>query len=424
MHFVTDAVPAEIPATMRRLISIPGWPAWKRRLAWLNVQVNSNSMMPFFIDERFGMELAFKNARSHFQRTGRYPWPPDTADLQRLYSTAAMLIRIAPRLSERGQRSLQGMLLDALKAEYGLQPLAFEMKAAAHLMSRGFDVEFNDLENGDPTFDFLATKDGMEIEVECKHHSGDIGRQIHLKRVHQLGKHVLPIMSGVIDSSAGGKLVHVVLPGRLGGDAEQHMAVANAVSDKLQGTSSTAGDMISKVSIQEFQMEESPFWRFHPDHLTRDHIDEFLEQRFGLANKASMILCKPKSGAIVTVVESEKPDTVLDGIYQQLRKASRRQFSGGRPAILWCHLADLTGDQLKSLAQDQENINGVEAVAHKLITRRPHLHTVAFSAPGDVRTSQGIFESTLETSVQEIGPVYPIRSTKHPQADDARCLLF
>ena len=60
-----------------------------------------------------------------------------------------------------------------------------EMATAAHLMRRHCDVEFHDLETGGG-FDFLANRAGATLEVECKMVSGDLGRQIHRKRVLEL----------------------------------------------------------------------------------------------------------------------------------------------------------------------------------------------------------------------------------------------
>ena len=198
MHFVPDAVPAEIPALMARLVGITGWKPWGHRLAWLQEQIRVNLTMSHFIVERFGLELACDQVRRHYKQSGRYPWPPPTAEQVRFYSFLAMIVRCYHRLSPAGKMRMKGMLVDALKSDYGLAPLAFEMKVVAHLMTRGFDVVFHDMEEGGG-FDYLATNEGVEIEVECKFVSGDIGRQIHLKKMHQLSTILLPEMAIALD---------------------------------------------------------------------------------------------------------------------------------------------------------------------------------------------------------------------------------
>ena len=50
------------------------------------------------------------------------------------------------------------MLRDGMNKSHGLASVAHEMRVACHLMGRGYDVRFNDMEGG-TGFDFLATKD-------------------------------------------------------------------------------------------------------------------------------------------------------------------------------------------------------------------------------------------------------------------------
>ena len=230
MYFETTAVPAEIPAQFNRLMGITGWKPWKHRFMWLHEQVRVNP--PYYLTERFGLELAFGQVRQHHKQTGRYPWPPKTAEQQRLYSFLAMIVRCHQRLGAKGKTRLKGMIEDGLKSDYGIAQLAFEMKMVAQLMSRGFDVEFNDMESGGG-FDFLATNEKVEIEIECKFVSGDIGRQIHLKRLHQLGTVLLPEMAKFLDQECGGQLVRVLLPGRLTGDDKQHHKIRHLISQAV-----------------------------------------------------------------------------------------------------------------------------------------------------------------------------------------------
>ena len=92
-------------------------------------------------------------------------------------------------------------------------------------MQRGFDVEFTDLEQRE-RFDLLASKPGMEIEIDCKSVSGDIGRSIHGRRfrdfVGQLNRSV-----GELARHGGGSLIHITIPDNLHGDTRQLAAEAN-----------------------------------------------------------------------------------------------------------------------------------------------------------------------------------------------------
>jgi hypothetical protein len=96
-----------------------------------------------------------------------------------------MVANVYERLSSRGRQRLRGMLFDGLQTDKGLLGVQHEMTTAAHLMRRHCDVEFHDLETG-RGFDFLATRAGAVLEVDCKMVSGDLGRQMHRKRVLEL----------------------------------------------------------------------------------------------------------------------------------------------------------------------------------------------------------------------------------------------
>src|SRR6516225_4255507 len=76
-------------------------------------------------------------------------------DFGALYSFVALTARVFPRLPEPAQNLLKSRISGALKDNVGLSPLAFEMRTVAHLMARGFDVEFHDLCEGGG-YDFLA----------------------------------------------------------------------------------------------------------------------------------------------------------------------------------------------------------------------------------------------------------------------------
>lgn len=423
MHFVTDAVPREIQAYMVRLVSITGWKPWERRVAWLREQVRVNPTMPYYVEERFGLELAFAQVRQHYDKLGRYTWPPQSAEQVQLYSFLAMIVRCHQRLRPEGKKRLSGMLVDALKAKDGLAPLAFEMKVVAHLMARGFDVAFHDIEEGSG-FDFLASNDEVELEIECKFFSGDIGRKIHLKRLHQLGTVLLPEMTTALDRLDGGRLVRISIPGTLGGTNKQHDEIRRLMSQAIADPKSGARMAPYEISVLEFSIDESPFGQLPPDDVSLVQIKRFLSDKFNIDNKNVLINFSPKRGALLIVVESKKKDAVLKGIHRQLKGKASKQFSGDRPGILCCQLADMTDDQLRSLKSDDDGGTGLDFIVSDLIRRRPQLHTVSFTSVGTVEERISTIETTRRTSTQVRGVAYTFINPKHPMAGDSRCEVF
>ena len=156
MYFPPEVIDHEFPDLIHRFKDITGWQPWQKRLTWLDESAKRAVAMPHFWQDRFELELAFATIHRRYKATGRYPRKNLSIHQQRFLSFVAMVVRCYERLSPRGQNRLRGMLLDSLKNDYGLSPVAYEMKIAAHLLTRQFDVTFHDLETGGG-YDYLVS---------------------------------------------------------------------------------------------------------------------------------------------------------------------------------------------------------------------------------------------------------------------------
>ena len=148
MYFAPEVTEHEFPALVRHFTEVTGWKPWQKRFEWIETGLGQSVAMPYFWRERFELELAFASVHKRYRITGKYPRKNITIEQQRFLSFVAVVVRCYNRLSQRGRNRLRGMLLDSLKSDYGLAPLAYEMKIVAHLLNRGFDVTFHDLETG------------------------------------------------------------------------------------------------------------------------------------------------------------------------------------------------------------------------------------------------------------------------------------
>ena len=423
MYFPPEVTDQELPRIIRRFKQITGWPPWKKRLTWLEDGIQSTVAMPHFWQERFELELAFASIHKRYTTTGRYPSNNLTIDEQRLLSFVSMLVRCYENLGQRGQGRLRGMLVDSLKSDYGLAPLAYEMKVAAHLMSKGFDVTFHDLESGGG-HDYLTAKDDVQIEVECKFVSGDIGRQIHLKRLYQFGEYLAPRLHALLSCISDGIFVHVTLPERLHGQENQHAAITENVSKAITLQEGEFQFSDSRVSVCKFALENSPFATYTPQLLSKQDVDQFVYRNFGVENRNMLIIFRPHSHAVIVVLQVSKEDRVLTGIHQQLKDSARNQFSGDLPAVLCCHLADLAEHELLSLQHKDDRGLGLDHMTADLINRRPQLLAVTYTAPGSLTREQVLTGSTTHQSQRERGPAYTIRNPSHPFSEDPQYMLF
>ncbi|CAO3407262.1 hypothetical protein [Azospirillum largimobile] len=208
-------------------------------------------------------------------------------------------------------------------------------------MRQGFDVIFNDLELGG--FDYLIRRNGLELEVECKNASADVGRQIHRRRVYQLSGYIYEPMQRAL-KRGGGHLIRIMLPDRLGGNAQSLAEIAALVEIALSDQRDVHGE-ICNVQYTDF---EAAAINSLPSELAQAALRSLVADKLNVHNQNTLMVAKPNAGAVIAVVQSQRPDNVGKGLYRQISQGVD-QFTRDRPAILCVRLADLTAAQLLEL---------------------------------------------------------------------------
>jgi len=426
MHFEPQAVPAEMPSLVQRFVSITSWKPWEKRLKAFDQRVADNPFLDEYLAQRYPIELAMGRLHRRLLRRQKVKLPTSYEDTV-LLSFIAMVARAHPRLNPPGRRRLDGMLRSGLDTDAGLAPLEHEMGIATHLMGRGFDVTFSDIETG-TGFDFLAEKDGAVLEVECKTVSGDLGRRIHLRRLYQLGGRVYPLMSAALERCLGGQLARIVLPSRLHGTDQQLEAICEALASALNTGRSIVGPEPCAIEYQQFSLAGSPFERVDPANIGREDVRQYVEQAVGRPLGHVVMLFRPRSGLVMVAVESLQKDEVVKGLVQQLKDAVKRQFSGTRPGVVCVKFIDVTQrDLLELVEQDRSDQPSTLKLATSYLLNRPDwtpVHTLAYFTPGHSVTSQVVNGPVLTRSVQEQGHTYTFKNPHNAMAGDARLSIF
>ena len=280
--------------------------------------------------------------------------------------------------------------------------------------------------SSDGGFDFLARRGPSQVEVECKFISADIGRQIHRRRLYDLGGVLFPASNRNRDRVTGGKLVRVLLPDRLTSNREHQTALTERIWTVIRDSTSLIDDPVCRVVAENFPLEDSPFSAERSSNVTMDDIGQFLGRAMNIDNAHALLNWQPGQGAIVVHVQSSKPDRVLDEIFRTLKDDAKRQFSGRLPGFLCVHLADVTKDQLKELADADRTgtVTGLQRAASILLQIRPHLHSVALMTDGEVSITRQRTGRSLSTSVQETGPLYIFKNRDHPMANEPSLQTF
>jgi len=424
VKFSVEIRDTEVAQLLQALTNITGPEAWLRRFEWLQRELSENPLMEDWLRERCAIELAMREVQSNAPLIPNQPLKLNTRDQYELVAFAAGTVQCYEHLSEGGRRRLRGVLLDGLKEDKGLLSIQHEITTAIHLMSRGFDVEFQDMEHGGGV-DFIARKDNVEIEIECKMFSADLGRKIHRRRSAMLYKALTNVLAETYNSATKGLIVAVTIPDRLTPAPEQHREIEKAVrTGLLRGKALTQMGHCT-VRIWDFLINDSPFNKNKAsEKLSRDEIDRFVQTRSGRSNTNLMLLFSPGQRAVILSIASEKADGVLAGMRRQLREATKGQFSGTRPAMLAVQLHALTTDQLVNLAQldsaSRAAATGLQIMTSDLLQRpsSAHIHTIVY------RSHVMIDNRDLDGTISGAGPSYLIKNCNHPLHADPRYGIF
>lgn len=422
MRFSVDVHDTDVAELMNGLVHITGIEPWKRRFAWLHRELNENHFMEDWLRERCSIEWTMNDVLRNPSLMPQRPFRIENIAQYELVGFAAGTVRCYERLSEVGKRRLRGVLLDGLKEDKGLLSIQHEITTAVHLMSRGFDVEFHDMERGGGV-DYIARKDGVEIEVECKMFSADLGRKIHRRRSAALYKALESALTQTYNNALVGLIVTIAIPDRLTPAPQQHRGIEGTVKTALLSGNAFTQTEYCSVRVSDFPIDSSPFNKA-PEQLSRKEINQFVRERTGRSNSTLIIMFSPRRRAVILLLESEKPDDVLNGMRHQLREAAKGQFSKTRPAVLAVQLHDLTADQLGELARSDSswrgNANSLQIMTSDFLQSpsRAHIHTVVYRSHG------ALSDQKQDGTKRAEGIAYIIKNGFHPQRNDPRYSAF
>ncbi len=426
MYFSPSASISEIPRLYRDLVAITGWRPWQSRIAALVQNIRDNPLIEDYVSDRYTLEWEMSKLHRRIQ-AGRPLTQPRTYEEYCLYSFMAMIAKSHRMLTPTGQNNLSGMLRSALDNESGLATLQHEMIIAAALLSKDFDITFSDIESGGG-FDFLAKKSGIELEVECKTHSADIGRKVHRRQLYQFGGEILPLLNSALTLRSGGQFARVILPGRLDGKTQKLQVLSACLKTVFEQGISFSGPDPCRIEYRSFNLAGSPFEASDPQDVEKTALRRFITDSLG--HPAHNILAKvdPGNAAVVVSIESIQPDNVTESIENQLKKLVKRQLTGSRPGLICVRFVDITEDQLLEIAQydKDEGASSLRRMTSNLFDREDwrQVHTVSYFAPGHATYFSSQSGETTTTHTRESGSAYVFVNEDHELAADSRLRIF
>lgn len=219
-------------------------------------------------------------------------------------------------------------------------PALFEISIAHQFLKLGYNLAWCE-DNGAPMPEFVATRNGLEFEVECKQISFDTGRHISRVDFCQVADLIEP------------KLRRHQVMGRV------EITLNERLSSKPQDREQIAHDVL-KVAYSSTQGEIAYPWgsvimQLQPyDDFPLDFQAFEQAERKQKSSDAQIVITadagKENRAAINPLLISMKcsnSDEVLEAAFSTLAASATRQLSGNRPGVLCLFLPDI--DDFESL---------------------------------------------------------------------------
>lgn len=316
----------------------------------------------------FHLEWLFAAARAYHHTYGQLP---REHAFDPLYSFVVSAHRILTALPPSAHKEFVSKLRGFVSGKFGIRPFAYELTMAMHLMSKGWDVVFADIEKV-ANFDFLATKDGLEIEIECKTTSGDSGRQIHRFEMSRLSVLVEPKLEELA-AVAGSHFLKVTVQTRLESSDVALQRVAQAVIQAAEQRTAISTPHATVAYSYKNELAGT-------GHLDASKLQQICEEELGVSNAHVLLRGRSAFSVAIAAFTSERADTVVKTLTERAKEAAD-QCSGTRPAVITLNLVDpISRTELEGMLG---TFNGLHAIAAGIFEKekRSHVDTIAFTVP-------------------------------------------
>ena len=230
-------------------------------------------------------------------------------------------------------------------------------------------------------------------------------------------------MRGHLGNLTTGLFAQLTIPGRLEPNDEYQKSLCALLGRaQLSGDADLEQDGIS-ASVRAFEVEIVAGPWTPADGFGRARMEAKLFNHFNLVNKNALVYIWPQQSVVAVLIESVQKDEVLKAMHAELRKSVKGQLSGARPAVLCCHLADLTQDGLLALGRDGQQGTGLDYLATALMLSKRHLYSMTYTTSGSVgRALARIGGAGTVGRVK--GSAYTVLNPDHLRAGDERLSVF
>jgi hypothetical protein len=364
----------EIADIYARFARIVGVAHWKKRVAKCKEAIKGNEFLREYLLEENA--IAFQLA--HLDDIVTRHCGITAEALRPVYPAAAFAAQVLSLMDASPQQEtdrLCARVRGAFKNPPDMRGLRLELVAATHFLRRGKRISWPEMK-GAGTFDLLVEGgDAPPLEVECKSIADDKGHKIHQREVRDFAALLKPYVRPILKGLKSGLSVTLTMPERFPTDHRARVALAKSLGSAVfRGSDCTLPDGAS-VQIKDFETT-----RLGTDlQEIRATVDRVTET----SNRHAVITWNPRGGVLALAIQSARDDPLLRAIFDTLKDAAERQLTGTRAAALFAAFEGIDGDQLLSIAQQdqdgQQRPTALRVAVSKFLSSESRDHVVGVS---------------------------------------------
>lgn len=360
---VTDL--ADFSRDLGTFVSFMGGAEYGHLLERLGKGLNHKGYVTPIDDLRFSLELELLNLEQRRRRSvgGNVHRIPE-----HVHEAAEFVMGLGetiPHLSTMAKKRLHGQIIGGLKTN-GLRSLQHEMRVAVALSRQGCDIKFADLE-GVGRFDFLAERDALEYEVECKSLPIFSGYPIQPQDADKLSNELRRKFGGWSDQTRI-PILTITLEGKLPADRAEQLRLVAACNEAV----AKQGDIkVEYHTTVQFigTIPDGPVKLI----MERAGRDAFLH---GIA-----VYFLPKHPKAVVRLQSLKKSRFARNIVTDISDAAKHQLTGTRGGVIWTHIDYIDKAMFDSLAYAVTYPSLFDQIANAVFRseKRRHVTQLIFS---------------------------------------------
>jgi hypothetical protein len=332
--------------------AVPAKP-WMRRANDVRNQIRDNRFMRDYLTRENQVALELARLSELRARYGQLPIGSITTLEQ--YEAMGFVAHVTGLVgavdavtANRILRRLEGALRST---PHDVRAFQFEMLVATHLSRRGFVIHLGDVGAG--TFDLLAEKDGVEVEIECKCISRDKAQKIHqapaLRLFHLAHRAIL----GLLSRNALAVAVRIILPGRLDTAHATHARIV----DFLKASLLSGGELYQEQGLCSIAIRFLDRARVPSEEVTEEQLRVLFKDWFGTRGEHVFGIRHRDGACLFVSLESAVRGDLVAETMDALKDAARDQLTRTRPGFLCAQFEALTSDQLQDIANDPTATN-------------------------------------------------------------------